>query len=282
MNRQRLLVSFATLVLVGTTLWWLMLPNNTSAQGPATPLNRSRSSFTGPKMVPSTVMERLLEKQKNNPAISAQALAELGNELIAAKGFNFAFRTGPDSAPEGHRDESFDEPRMFSFDLMDLRGREKKYELRVESCANLCGCNYDFPLLQISRKRMTLVADGAPIELVRPTDFMLDEITLLDESRKRARRTWYNYADMPPIGISQDGTRIYLRTGNDALNFPALAVEMGETGTPRIVTLPDDNIITEFEFTQAWPVRVPNRDVRYIRFKGQGKSYLVRFPYACT
>ncbi len=46
---------------------------------------------TSIKLVASTVVKDLIAKNKQNPELSAKALADFGNSILAKKGFNYEF-----------------------------------------------------------------------------------------------------------------------------------------------------------------------------------------------
>ncbi|MEO6393907.1 MAG: hypothetical protein ABIP75_18790 [Pyrinomonadaceae bacterium] len=264
-------------------------PAGVSVSPSATPVSpRSASTVTptdgkpGKRIVPSTVLEILLEAKKQNAAITPNELADLGNREIARQGFNFQVNSCAIAESNRVMGKYFEEPAPFSVEFMDRQGHRTTYALMARGFDAFCGCAFDLPLRSIAHDKMTIVSDGSPIEVVRPKDYFLDEIELVDASLNRTIRKWYNHNDQPPLGISEDGKRVYYHTGYDDPGFAELALEVGEAGIPRFVSLPQLDIITNKVTFDNFPKDPNNSYLGYFRFKGKNTSYILKFSYPCT
>lgn len=248
------------------------LPTNVAEAKPS-------SSAGENKIVLSTVLEQLLEKKRQNAQISSADLASFGNELIKTDGFNFAFDTCEIAEKNEKNGKMAD---VLKYGLKDATGKSVTFEITQKRYHAPCGCRFDFPLSKITKDKMTLVVNGKSDEYTRPKDFLLDEIELLDATMKKTIRIWYNHFDMPPVGISEDGAKVYLRTGYDDLNFKEIAVEIGEDGVPKFTVLDSPNIIKDPENLKDFP-KDPNNAYRgYLKFNGKSVSYILKISYPCT
>ena len=92
---------------------------------------------------------------------------------------------------------------------------------------------------------MTIVSNGKETELKRPKEFYLEEVELLDKDLKKSIRKWKVPIDATPIGISEDGTKIYFEswefyqdeTDNYKEKPIKLAVEVSADGSLKLVDL---------------------------------------------
>ena len=78
---------------------------------------------------------------------------------------------------------------------------------------------------------MVLIAEGKRYPVRRPPSFILDEAQLVDETLTKVLRTWQFPYQAVPIGISADGTKLYL---DFYTNYElTLVLEVSENGPPQ-------------------------------------------------
>jgi hypothetical protein len=140
----------------------------------------------------------------------------------------------------------------------------------------MCGeCFFAFPSLSVTKAEILLLLKGRQYRLKRPRLFGLDEMSLVDGSMKRVLRTWEVPYQSAPIGISADGTRLYIET-----EFDRLALEIAPSGVsfkPR----------SRVEIQNGKAVQGQTRDPKnaylaFMRFGSGKKSYVIRYSSPCT
>jgi hypothetical protein len=237
-----------------------------------------------PQITPSTVVEDLAARKQQNPEISAQELADYGNELLKQQGFNFYFDTCDIAEVNNQKSSVSDLLIPYNYKLKDLNGKTQTYQIMNEDFGHPCGCRFDIPIYQISEKEMTLRVDGKSVVLKRPKKFILDKAELVDEKLKTLRK-WYLPLDVVPFGISLDGTKIYIDFTYDDGHEPLtqfLALEISENGNFQYVTKDNPNILKNGVDLENFPKDRNNDYLGYIRFNFGKTSYIVKFSYPCT
>ena len=146
---------------------------------------------------------------------------------------------------------------------------------------SLCGeCWASVPSLQVTNKEMALIAEGKRYRVRRPPSFILDEAQLVDETLKKVLRTWQLPYQAVPIGISADGTKLYLDFYTD-YELDHLVLEVSENGPPQFR---DRAVIksTEGKSIEDHPKDPTNAYLSFVSFRVGEKSYRIKFSAPCT
>ena len=233
----------------------------------------------------SNVIEALLKRKEQNPKISPKELADFGNELIKTKGYDFSFYAC--GIAEGNEQKIVDERfngslRPYNYQLKDITGKQTTFPILNQYYDIPCGCAFDLPIFQISDKAMTVRVDSSQLKLIIPEEFGTDEVELVDKSLKKTSRKWFMPSDNVPLGISKDGTKIYIDTGYDDYALNRLALEISENGAVKYVARTDPNIILGGKELKNFPKDPDNSYLGYKRFIAGKKSYFIKFSYPCT
>lgn len=269
--------SFALLIIC-----FLLSPTSIGGQKSKTNVHSATARF--PQITPSAVEELLAARKRQNSNISAQQLADYGNELLEQHGFNFYFDTC-DIAEENNQKSSVNDVLIaYNYKLKDRTGKTQTYQIMNEDFGHPCGCRFAMPIYQISENEMTLRVDDRRSVLKRPKNFVLDEAELVDE-KLRTIRKWYLPSDVVPFGISLDGTKIYIDFTYDDGHEPLtqlLALEISENGSFQFVTKDNPNILKNGADLENFPRDRNNDYLGYIRFKSDKINRIIKFSYPCT
>lgn len=233
---------------------------------------------------PSEISEKLKKKKEDNPQISTTELVKFGNNLIETYGYDFSFYTCV-IAEANKTSEATDYSETFTpfdYELKDLKGKKLSFQIMSKEWGHPCGCNFEIPVLKANEKEITVIANGKPYELQRPKDFYLEEVELVDKNLKKTLRKWFNAFDMPPVGISIDGTKIYVGTGYDNFDIQNILLEISENGKFQFVSYDNSNIIKNGERILDFPKDPNNSYLGYLNFKSGNKSYILKYSNPCT
>ena len=231
-------------------------------------------------IVPANLLEELAERRRNQPNITASQLARYGNELLKKRGFDYDFDVC-DAVPQRSRTAASTWDVRNDLSLTDGGTLKVKYEVQNPS-ESLCGeCDAQVPSLQVTKQEILLVAGGKRHRVRRPATFLLDEAELVDASMKRVLRTWQLPYQTVPIGISADGTRLYLEFYTQ---FPLedLALEISGRGVLAIRARADVGLRDEGEWLERLPKYAADTKLTFMRFKAGNKTYIVRSMSPCT
>ena len=230
---------------------------------------------------PAEVVNALVKKRNQVPGISTERLVAYGNALITNRGYDFSFNAC-EIAKANKADESFgDELRPFRYKLRDLTGKNITFQIMNRYFEQPCGCGFDIPVFQVTDKEITVRADGKPTKLIRPKEFALDEVELVDRSLKKSLRKWYMPSDDIPFGISRDGKKIYIGAGYDDFSIENIALEVAENGVVKYVPRNSADIIGNGKELTKNAKDFAN-GVGYMRFTPGNLNYFVKFSYPCT
>ena len=230
---------------------------------------------------PSDVISKVSERARQSPSLTPAELAAYGNELIAGKGFDYQFdlcdilnHRGPDRSTPAE---------FFRNYPMTLTGGGKlTFRIPIiNPYESLCGeCWSAIPSFQVTNKEMTLIAQGKRYRVRRPKSFILDDAQLVDETLKKVLRTWQLPYQAVPVGISADGTKLYVDFYG-GLDLDHLVLEVPENGTPQFR---DRAVIqsSEGKSIEDRPKDPNNGYLSFLSFNVGGKTYRVKFIGPCT
>ena len=227
---------------------------------------------------PSNVIREVSDRARQPPFLGPVELAAFGNDLIARKGFDYEFDTcdilnRPQNGPP-------EIVRNYPMTLTD--GGKLTFRFTIKNPnESLCGeCWTSIPGQQVTIKEMALISEGKQYRVRRPRSFVLDEAHLVDETLQRVFRTWQFPYQAMPVGISVDGTKLYLAfyPGND---LDHLVLEVSENGPPQFR---DRAVIksSEGKFIENHPKDPTNGYLSFMSFRVGEKTYRVKFSAPCT
>src|SRR6185503_426683 len=134
--------------------------------------------------------------------------------------------------------------------------------------------------LQVTDKEMVLLAAGNRHRVKRPAAFVLDEVYLVDATLKKVLRTWQLPYQAVPVGMSADGTKLYVDfyKGN---NLDDLVLEVSENGPPQFR---DRAVIksSEGKTIEDHPKDPSNAYLSFMTFRADENTYHLKFTAPCT
>lgn len=230
---------------------------------------------------PSNVVGQVSERARQSPSLSPVELAAYGNDLIAKKGFDYDFDLC-DILGQRDRNQNSTAEVVRTYQLSSESGRKLTFRFTIANPNEaLCGeCWSSIPVLQVTAKEMVLLAGGSRYRVRRPAAFVLDEAHLVDATFKKVLRTWQLPYQAVPVGISPDGTKLYVDFYNGN-NLDALVLEVSENGAPQF----RDRAVTkssEGKWIEDHPKDPSNAYLSFMSFRVDEKTYHLKFTAPCT
>jgi len=258
---------------------WLAFSFLAGAPIGAIPAQTQPSSI---KIVPANLFAELQKKLVSEPKIKPFELARFANGLLAKKGLDFQFdlcefvqRNNP--TPRGRTARA--NARTYKLPMKQTDGRQVTFETRVndEEGNGMCGeCFFSLPVTKVTKREIELLTGGQKYLLVRPPAFHLDEMSLVDQSMRKVLRTWQVPDQGEPLGVSSDGTKLYLETA-----IESLILEISESSSMRILAR-EEVKLPKGETVQKHPTDPKNAYLSFMRFRFGGKSLVIRYSEPCT
>lgn len=230
-------------------------------------------------IAPSAVLLDIGERRRHQPSLTAAQLAQYGNELIQKRGFDYNFDVC-DAVPQRIRtkDGLWNVPNQ----LLLKTGRKLKVEFTVTNPNTgeaLCGeCDALIPTVQVTKREILFVADEKQYRVHRPATYVLDEVELVDATMKKVLRTWQLPFQNVPVGISADGTKLYMNFYEQQVSIDDLVLELSADGRAAVRVRADAGLVDKGTSIDA----PPGTDRSFMRFQAGNKTYIVRFVPPCT
>jgi hypothetical protein len=228
----------------------------------------------------SGILEELAQRKKRQPAITPKELAVVANEILTEKGFDYMFDVC-EILPERDRQASgFAIPASYTLSLSN--GTQRSFKFTVAGGGEgLCGeCRSMVPAAQVTAREMVLVAEGKQHRVRRPKAFVLDQAELVDATMKKVSRTWQLPYQTVPLGISPEGTKLYLNFYTD-YKLDDLVLELSENGKLAFRARGEVELI-EGKFVEDHPKDPNNAYLSFKRFDTGDKTFIIRFWAPCT
>jgi hypothetical protein len=218
----------------------------------------------------------LRERLEKQPGITDEALADYANALLSRTGFDYQFDVCEflRLIPQKNAAQT---PSRYRFQMTQVDGRRLTLQIGGDAVSDgMCGeCFFALPSLGVKKAEIVLLIKERRYRLKRPRLFGLDEMSLVDGSMKRVLRTWEVPYQSIPLGISPDGTRLYIET-----EFDRLALEIAPSGISfkarSRVEIQNGQEIT------GRPRDPDNAYLGFMRFRSAKRSYIVRYSAPCT
>lgn len=262
---------------------------NSNSQSQTTdvkPKNFVIADTKNPVIKPSDLVEKLRKKLEDTSGMTAKQVADYGNELLKTEGYDYTFSWEPKGVENKENLKKIGTDFYpFTYEFTDTKGNRRVFQLMNDDFSHPCFSVIDIPITKVNEQTMTIVSGGKEFELKRPQDFYLEEFELLGKDLKKTVRKWKTPIDAVPIGISEDGTKIYFEswefyqeeTDSDK-NAVKLAVEVSEDGSLRLI---DSNEIKS-DIGVVFDYDKQNTEIQYKKFKVGNTEYNVRYSAPCT
>jgi hypothetical protein len=237
-----------------------------------------------PAIRPSNILGVVNTKMKKQPKIVPKELAAYANKLLEEKGFDYHFDVcGVLETRKRTRGISSTLGRIQSYTMTQTNGKKIRFKLAVEGSEEaLCGeCWSQIPSLQVTRKQMLVVSGNRRYRLKRPAAFVLDEAALVDGTMTNVLRTWQLPYQSVPVGISPDGTKLYMEFYVEH-ELDALFLELSEDGRVRFKARNEVDLRSKGEWIEVFPKDPTNAYLSYMRFHTAGNSHIIKFTAPCT
>lgn len=233
---------------------------------------------------PSSILQDIVNHSKRQANITPSDLATYANKLLEEKGFNYQFDVCEVIGSARLQRLSARPSSTITYSHLMEQTDGQKITLTFTSAdpGNApCGeCFSSIPSLQVNKHNMLVVSKGRRYQMKRPALFGLDEAELVDATMKKVLRTWQLPYQTTPIGISADGTKLYLDFYNEELDV--LIIELSEDGRIQFKARRDVELQREGEQIEGHPTDPKNDYLSFMRFHVGGKKYIVKFSYPCT
>jgi hypothetical protein len=238
-----------------------------------------------PKIVPSSLLSLVAREMREHPGMSPKELAAYANAILPHIGFNYEFdlceivgKANLDGSTLGNSQR-----KTYLLPMTQSSGGAITFRIDDENLEGLCGeCFFRIACLNVTRRDLLMISKGRRYRLKRSKQMALDEMSLVDETMKRALRTWQVPYQSVPLGISQDATKLYLELRDEGERdvFEKLALEISETGLR--IQARDEVNLKEGEGIEQHPIDPKNAYLSFMRFRIGDQSYIIRFSGPCT
>jgi hypothetical protein len=253
---------------------------NLTANG-QTKLRSATKPRPNPQIKPSHLMEELQNHRQTHPNITMKKLAEFGNERIKINGFNYDFEMCEIIKANRHPKmirSDYPVSMLYSYRLTLSSGEKQRFQIVSEERDLLCGeCVLSVPCQSVSKSQLTLFASGRKYHVKRAASFTLNKIFLVDSRMKKVLRSWEIPYQTYPVGVSEDGSKLYLPTDMEELilEVSTLGIQLRAKSQLRLQH--------EGEWLENHPVDPKDDTLSFMRFRSGKKSFIIRFsaPDCC-
>jgi hypothetical protein len=253
---------------------------NLTAQG-QTKLRSATTPIPQPQIKPSRLMEDLRNHRQTHPNITMKQLADFGNERIKIKGFNYDFEMceiiKANQRPKMLRSD-YPVSRLYSYRLTLTTGEKQRFQIVTDETDPLCGeCVLSIPCQSVSKSEFTVIASGRKYPVKRAASYTLNKIFLMDKGMGKVLRSWETPFQTDPVGVSEDGLKLYLPT-----DIEELVLEVSSSGV-QLRAKSQLKLQHEGEWLENHPVDPKDDSISFMRFRSGKKSFIIRFsaPDCC-
>ena len=230
-------------------------------------------------------LEKVAEKLKQ-PGVTAEDAAEYANQLLAIHGFFYEFEACPvvkaNPQPRTVTDK-YGLTKSYKYSFAETSGRRLTMEIIGDPTDALCGeCDFAIPLLRVTKRQMLVVSDSKQYSVKRPAGFFLKEISLVDRSMKKIIRTWEVPLDSEVVGVSEDGTNLYLYLYNGYCGDLDNKVVLEVSGSTIRFRARSQMAAQTGEFVKRHPTDPLDSYLAFKRFRVGRKQHIIRYDVPCT
>lgn len=242
---------------------------------------------TGLKVKSSDIFERLADKKAENSKISASDLATFANELLDKQGVNYEFSF--DSNTCSLLDEKRKNLKKDQSKELNVRGTftpeiGDKTTLFLPEVIFIEGnckrCFVRLPVVAATEKDFMTIIQERNVNFLLPGNFSLETVALVDNvSPANVKRIWKVPSRTVPIGVSEDGKRLYLDLNINELNDLALVIY--ENGVAQFNVKKDLNLSEKAAPLKDFPKDSNSSSVSYISFGTGETKRTLKFSSPC-
>lgn len=247
------------------------------------------------ELKPSAIEEEMEHFVESHPGISAEEVTARANSLLEKKGFDYHFEISGFIETLKLQPVDPSEESVYRFPLNLVKGG--RLSLQCSLSFGPCGEFFaGIPSLKVTSSGILSVLDRKRYLFKRPADFRLDDMKLVDATKRKVMRKWEVPLQTYPIGISLDGQTLYLpvRFGGDdddairqllwekdRKGFPFSVLAISATGI-RFEVAAKMLAGQESEEIEDAPKDPENAYLAFRRFRIGRKTYIVRYSQPCT
>jgi hypothetical protein len=246
-----------------------------------TKLRSAATPHPYPQIQPSRLMEELRNHRQSHPNITMNQLAEFGNERIKTRGFNYDFEMceiiKANKHPKMIRSD-YPLSLLYSYRLTLSSGEKQRFQIVSEESGAMCGeCVLSVPCQSVSKSQLTLFASGRKYQVKRAAGYRLNEVFLVDRRMKKVLRSWETPFQTYPVGVSEDGLKLYLPT-----EIEELVLEVSTSGI-QLRAKSRLKLQREGEWVENHSADPKDEMFTFMRFRSGKKSFILRFsaPACC-
>lgn len=232
------------------------------------------------KVRESNILSEIAERKKIQPTITAKKLTAFANELLEKKGFDYSFEVCDILSSRDKKSTASSMSKRYRASLTN--GQELMLNLDVSNPSEgLCGeCWIRVPSRRVTEREIHLISRGKTYRIRRTSAFHLDDAQLVDETLKKVLRKWEFPDQSVPIGISPDGTKLYVDVQAQE-SLDDIVLEVSEDGT---LAFRDRAglALNEGTVLENVPSDPKNAYLSFVKFQSGNKTYIVRYTAPCT
>lgn len=193
-----------------------------------------QSATTGLPLTPSDLFAKLSELKAANPKITADELLKQATDLMNKNGLNYEFELDTNTCTKIAEARKQLKPEQGTAVGGRIKLTPKEGDAVLVFVPNFenstCGkCYAPIPLVAATGQDFVAVIQGQNVGFVRPTNLGLNFIELVDNQNLNTTvRRWLTPQRSVPLGVSEDGNRLYLAL--PASGFEELALIVHENG----------------------------------------------------
>ena len=234
------------------------------------------------------IYKDILKHITDNPDSKSEKFAEYANSLVESKGINYSFAL--DHKICDLVDGEFAKKTNAGLNELFLRGSfalEKgnatilKFRILRKNRGPCGRCLVKLPLAVATNQYFMLILKGQMINFRNPKGFEIDQVDLLDKNdSSKIKHSWRVPFRSKPIGISWEGTILYVEIKDKNLN--QLALEVFSNGVIRFVAKNTLDLKETGATVQYKGNDNLEKKLSYLSF-GKGKErQTIRYSAPCT
>lgn len=237
-------------------------------------------------VTPSNLIADLKAAKAVNLKISTEGFVKTANALLEKQGINFnvAFDAATcqkiSQAIAAMKDKTA--PLNLRTTLKSPVGDNASLILPEVSFAaeNCTPCFVRLPIMEVTAKEFVTSVEGRNIKFFLPSNFILNEASLVDEKNlSSVKTTWKIPFRTTPFSISDDGTILYLGFNEPELSdLTLLAFSAGVFQIAAKSAIDQDK---KGVLLRDFPKDAANPNLAFIKFTSETATQIIKFSNAC-